>query len=468
MDNHDNIKKTKSSFKFRKWDVVFFFLIYSNIISITLYGQEKLTFFGEGFVQGVLSSEDNIPFWFYTNSSTRLGEFTNGLAYAKSEFSYDFNEKHTVNAGVSLMIRDGVTQEFQRENLFFEYKNPWLKATIGARERPVYFNGLSSTNGNMIWSLNARPMPGVIIEASNPFKISNVFSLDWGIAHYLLNDDRYVEDTRVHYKRIGLLIEINDRHKIKGQLQHFAQWAGTSPEHGQLPNDFEAFIDVFFARSSSEDVPSGENQNSVGNHLGSYLLEYQLSNTVGVFNAYHEHPFDDGSGTGLSNFPDGVWGFTLSPVKNRIFNHFIYEYIDTSNQSGNTTFSGNDNYFNNGIYRSGWTYEGNIIGVPLILVDKTIEITPNSSQIISNRVKAHHIGLSGVIKKINWIYKTTYAKSLGTYGTTFQPNLYNWYNYLSVSYKTTDWGVFSIQGGVDTSNYLDALFGGGLSYQYNF
>ncbi len=452
----------------RIWDNSFLLFALLFSLSTLSYSQQQFNVFGEGDIAGIVSSENSIPFWFHRNISTRIGEYTNGAAYGKAGAIFEWGKSNAIEGGVSLMFRDGIEEKFQRENLFLEYKNNWLKATLGAKERPILYNGLSATNGNMIWSTNSRPMPGLILEANQPFRISNTFALDWGIAHYYLNDDRYVVDTRVHYKRLGLIVTFNEKHKLSGQLQHFAQWAGTSPEHGSLPSNFEAFVDVIFARSAKEDAPAGEEHNSVGNHLGSYLLKYSLKTAIGDFKTYHEHPFEDGSGTGFRNFPDGVWGLTFSPVNQKFISNFLYEYIDTTNQSGSSGVSGNDNYFNNGVYRSGWTYEGNVFGIPLIMVDKTIEITTNSSQIISNRARAHHFGIMGSFNKFKWIFKTTISKSFGTYATPFDPMLTNWYNYVSFSYTTTKYGILTIQGGADTSNITDTIIGGGLSYKYSF
>jgi len=71
----------------------------------------------------------------------------------------------------------------------------------------------------------------------------------------------------------------------------------------------------------------------------------------------------------------------------------LYEYIDTNDQSASDV-SGVDNYFRNNVYRSGWSYEGAIIGMPLILIDNSFEVTDSNSPIISNRVQAHHFGLA--------------------------------------------------------------------------
>lgn len=468
MDHKFRINKRGLLAKFINAIKPLFYLLLFLFIPYNSYCQQQIEIFGEGMLSGIISTENEIPFWFYKNTSTRKVEYTNGAAYGKVGATYEFGKNSSLEGGISLMLRDGLENNFQRENLFLEYNNKWLRATIGAKERPIFYKGLSSTNGNMIWSNNARPMPGIILEASQPLKISKTFALDWGIAHYSLNNERYVKDVRVHYKRLKINIIINENNKFSLKMQHFAMWAGTSPEYGKLPSDFDAFFKVIFARKGNIDDPEGEARNTVGDHLGSYLLDYNLNTKLGMFSFYHEHLFEDGSGTRLSNFPDGVWGLTFSPERKKIISNFLYEYIDTTDQSGSSGISGRDGYFSSFLYKSGWTFEGNILGTPFITADNSIDLNENPSSINNNRVRAHHFGFMGNIKKIEWIFKTTISKSFGTYGASFQPTLENWYNYISLSYATDKFGIITIQGGADTSNLADTIIGGGLSYKYVF
>ena len=77
------------------------------------------------------------------------------------------------------------------------------------------------------------------------------------------------------------------------------------------------------------------------------MLTYEFKNMLGEFSIYHEHPFEDGSGTRLANLPDGVWGIYFKPENQKIISSVLYEYIDTSDQSGNKSVSGFDGYFGN-------------------------------------------------------------------------------------------------------------------------
>lgn len=418
-----------------------------------------------------VSNEDEIPFWFYTNSNRSVGNETHISSTATIVGSYSFGEA-SVEAGVAGYYRDGVTTDhFQRRDLYARFQNTWLKVTAGAKKQDVVLDGLTTSNKNFLWSGNARPLPGLIVEANDPIKISKTFSIDWGIAHYVLNDNdiRFVDNTWVHYKRLGLNVQLAQHHKITARLQHFAQWAGTSESEGELLNNAGAFFDVFLAKRSNQSTEAGEQRNAIGNHLGSYFLEYIYNASAGDFSFYHEHPFEDGSGTRLANFPDGIWGISFQRNKKGILNTIVYEYVDTSDQSGDTSqVSGSDGYFGNNIYRSGWTYEDQVIGVPFILLDPTIEQTPTNSKFISNRSRVHHLGAGGSVRSFDWQVKLTHATFLGRYQRPINPVLRRTFTYGSLAYTFEKMGALRAFAGVDLTNNGNTIAGGGLQYKYTF
>lgn len=417
--------------------------------------------------KAILSNEDENPFWFHTNTNYAVGELTNISATGELKASLAYSS-FKINGGAAVFGRDGVEDAVQRRDLYLQFENSWLFATVGAKKQTEVLDGLSATNQNFLWSGNARPLPGVLLEANNPLKISNTFAIDWGIAHYELNDNRFVEGTHVHYKRLALITTFSENHKLTAKIQHYVQWGGTSPIYGDLKDGFKDYINVFFAHNTEEIGIEGETINKLGNHLGSYFLNYEFKNSWGNFSIYHDHPFEDGSGTRMANFPDGVWGAYFKPQNQKIISSILYEYIDTSDQSGISVGSGYDGYFGNNIYRSGWTYEKNIIGAPFILFDKNLEINGDNTPYFSNRSKVHHFGVSGEFSNFQWKLKSTAAKYLGTYRKPFSPEWKYWYNYSSLSYKNEKLGTFTVMGGADFSSITNTLIGGGIEYSYTF
>ncbi len=297
---------------------------------------------------------------------------------------------------------------------------------------------------------------GSSFEANEFFPILKTLSIDWGIAHYELNDDRFVDETMVHYKRIGFNWKINEKHSVYSRFQHFAQWGGTSTTQGKQPDSFNDFIKVFFGRGGGEDSEAGDQQNALGNHLGSYFLEYKYDTGFAGFTFYWEHPFEDGSGTSFKNFPDGIWGLFIDLKKSNIFKSFLYEYVDTTNQSGETGISGKDNYFMNKLYRSGWTYDGRTLGVPFISVP------------FNTRIRVHQIGFTSVYKKVHFTFKTSFVQNLGTYFVSYEPYENAIYTYLKTDYSFDNFGNLSLQLGYDTSNINNDHFGVGMAYSIGF
>ncbi|HBY67733.1 MAG TPA: hypothetical protein DEG69_08260, partial [Flavobacteriaceae bacterium] len=70
-----------------------------------------------------------------------------------------------------------------------------------------------------------------------------------------------------------------------------------------------------------------------------------------------------------------------------------------------------DNYFNNGIYQTGWRYDINIIGFPFF------DNTPVDELIENNRVRGGHVGVLGAVKNVDFLFKVSYTENFGSYTT---------------------------------------------------
>lgn len=408
----------------------------------------------------VLDTE--LPFWVHTNTFGRLGNRTTGYAGASSKIDYTVNERSRISVGISAFYRDGVTSELQRNELYVQYERPVWRVVLGSKNPEVSDSYLSTTNENIILSGNTRSLPGILLETTKPLQIFNRIHIDVGLGHYLLNDEqRFVQNTRVHYKRFYALYNLNGKHSIKAGIQHFAQWGGTSPSLGGQPNGLSDFARIFVGSGGGDNSFDGEQVNALGNHLGSIDAFYAYTHNKGVLSAYHLHLFDDGSGTRFANFPDGVWGlkYKFKNYKDLIIN---YEYIDTRNQSGSSGRSGRDNYFSNSIYRSGWTYEGEIIGLPFFELNQETGLG-----ISNNRVVAHHIAARiSPIKKLTVTGKMTYLINKGTFASPRIPNQQSLLNYARIDYFTK-FGDINFTAGYDINNN-NRLNGWtiGLGYKY--
>jgi len=422
---------------------------------------------------GYLSTEDELPFWMVANQNGSLSSQTDGLFQARTEGSYFFSEnnKASLTIGASIFIRNGVEDKLQRNELYLQFENSWLKATAGAKNPTDRFQGLSTVQDNFLLSGNARAIPGILLETAKPIILFKNFEIEGAIGHYELNDDRFVHDAMLHYKKMYVNWQLNNKSQLSFGVEHYAQWGGTSPNRGKQPSDFNAFIDIFFAKESNDDTATvGDSINALGNHLGIYNLEYTHEMTTGVLKLYHQHPFEDGSGTALKNFPDGSWGLYFKPNKvdyTGFLNGILLEYVQTTNQSKRTFTEeiGADNYFNNGTYNSGWTYEDRVVGLPLIT---PISRNQTKGFFFNNRVRAIHIGFSASLKKWSFLTKHTYSENLGSYSVPLPTKQKNFYSMLTTTYSLEKYGSVSLLLAFDYSNLNSENYGAGLTYSYGF
>jgi hypothetical protein len=199
-----------------------------------------------------------------------------------------------------------------------------------------------------------------------------------GISHGWFGDNQFVKDSWLHHKYIYLQFGGRLPVHLHYGFHHFAQWGGesTDPEIGKIPRSFNDFLKVFFANPGDNNSSINEQGNALGNHLGSrnFGIDADLARVkIGV---YWQTIFEDSSGKAFQNIKDGLWGIYIhTKSKDRIINGFLYEFINTKDQSGQYMeywlldgikyrnkipggvyhyAGGNDDYFNNnGIYRFG-------------------------------------------------------------------------------------------------------------------
>ena len=142
----------------------------------------------------------------------------------------------------------------------------------------------------------------------------------------------------------------------------------------------------------------------------------------------------------------------------------MYELYYTEHQSHTTTGEHKfDNYFNNGVYWSGWTYENRVIGAPFFTVD------PEGIKIINNKFRAHHIGIGGHLypyfRAYPYRFLLSYSHNDGIYPRRFRPQQDVFYGLFDVRLLHTAI-EFNVQLGLEFNSYTAPLFGAGVSLNY--
>jgi len=433
------------------------------------------------------STGKQTPFWLLSNQYglltpnkfngwVKVGVHTN---LSEKNIDYDY--------ALELVNRYSNKNEFYIHQAYVRLKVYFVNIQAGSMVETFGNQDSSLSSGGLLWSGNARPMPKIAIMVPNYTKIPYTFGLlefKGGISHGWFGDEPFVNNTWLHHKFVYLQLGGKLPVHIHYGFHHYAQWAGKTDGGVQLPKTWDDFINVFFARGGGEGAPEPDSANALGNHLGSrnFGIDGDLRKVrMGI---YWQTIFEDGSGKAYRNIRDGLWGFYVhSKDRNKLINGFVYEFINTTDQSGPTRavwildgveytypieggefheLGGNDDYFNNVIYKFGWTYKNMTLGTPLI-TSPIIPIEGEGDYIRNNKVTGHHIGIEGIVKGI--VYKVFYTYYLN-FGTNFYPINPNkpQHSILLQTYISNKlpWGInLSLKGGID----IGSMYGNNVGLQ---
>ena len=390
-------------------------------------------------LSGFIAAQKTLPFWVVSNRHGLVADGRGGL-FELGIFS-DFTTKRVFQFayGVSAAgVFSRTNNKVMVDQLYVSGKWHKLRLDLGMIHPEEEYNGISSTNGDFVRSGNSRTLPGYNLRSDYiniPFaKGYFSFKFNWG--DYLMIDNDYAKDVRLHNKSIYVKITPHPKLEVIVGLEHWAQWAGTTPVGGQQPASFKDYIRIVCAEAGGEGATRSDSLNVLGNHLGREHLRINYKADKFMLSFYHDIPFEDGSGTDFRSFPDGTYCFYYGAKdKKRWVSDVIYEFYYTKYQSGslhdrpatpkemakqdpNSPFygrkilGGRDSYFNHGEYRNGWTLYGKTIGSPLM----TTGFVDGVSMVVNSRIIAHHLGIKGVVFKTT-PYKLllTYSKNYGIY-----------------------------------------------------
>ncbi|GGW22097.1 capsule assembly Wzi family protein [Arenibacter certesii] len=412
----------------------------------------------------VLLSDQKNTFWSHSNTNGLIQPNTNFLGTVNTEFSNYVGEYGRLAIGASAFYAVNKSQDdtaaLNEYYAFYEYQN--VKVTLGAKNRDEKLMGLSSVGGDMLWSSNARAIPGIEFATIAPLEFSDYISLDFALGHYLLNDDRHVENARVHYKKITLNLNTSENSVFSLGLSNYAQWGGVSKTAGQQPDSANDFLKILFSTTETTKVTRGYEENPMGNFIGSFHLDYKYQfRNRDKLHLYYQSIYEDTSGREFANFPDGVWGaFWSTSEEDSFIKGFLYEYQHTISQSGPSLNRYNDNYFNNNIYQSGWTYFGEVIGTPFITPN------PDGIGIINNTYRAHHVGVTGRLFNLDYKGKASYVVNKGLIRAPFEPSQNNLYVYGDLTYNASERSSFSFSLAGDIRDAERDRLTVGLGFRY--
>ena len=384
---------------------------------------------------GVASSGTYSPFWLQNKSYGKIAsspysaDFLLGVSkdFDKGSKNFDYGFK------ADFLVQ---TNQSKTNTYFHEY---YAKARflvfdfiVGAREEHLGNQDSSLSCGGLLFSQNARPMPKITlgIEHFTPVPFTNGFvEIKGALVHGWFTDNLYDQNVLLHHKYVYLKLGGKLPVHIQYGLDHVAQWGGNLPGLGAQPAGLKDYIDIFFGRSGGSDALRTDQINALGNHIISQSMKLDADISDFKISGYWQNISEDGPIREIwntINLPDGLWGVSIRNKNFPYVKGILYEYLNTTDQSGpyhdkdGLIYGGNDSYFNNGVYQTGWTYYTRTIGTPFItspLYNKNGE-----KYILNNRVQVHHFGIEGDIEGFQYRALTSFSNNYGAYNEPY-PNV---------------------------------------------
>ncbi|OEK06749.1 capsule assembly Wzi family protein [Roseivirga misakiensis] len=432
--------------------------------------------------------------------------FVKGDAFYQNKLSKSFD----ISLGVSFR-NDVLSSAYFRA----KYRN-W-RLEIGRVQREVGGTSSGLGTGSLAISNNATPVPMLILGNDDYFSVPfthDYFKLKGNLAHGWLESARYISKAQLHYKSFHAQVDLSRELglKVSSGIIHFAQFGGYDPNGVKQPSSFDDYLKVFLGEGipNPDGTMAGES-NAVGNHLG--ITEITLEKEFGSHNLTlnYQKPFEDEGGIQYISLTDYMISLNWElPAKDIGIRRVQLEMVQSKWQGGpgipdptrniqtiednqGYDFGQRDDYYNNYLYRSGWTYNGMVIGNPLFLTyARTLnffEVYSNHGvAIANNRLWALNLGVSGALTKsidLKWLF--TYSRNFGSYAGLydgrfswngilsdpdfdypFRPEQTQFYSVIELGIKNigpTQRGILNIKIAQDFGDMYD-LFGLELSYNH--
>lgn len=396
-----------------------------------------------------------LPFWQRTGYDGIMPYTSAAVIAAGADLQYKAANGIFFETGTNLVGQAYTASPWNRrgvngivDRLYMSAGWRMLHLDVGMKPRVRELGDLSLTGGNLHLSGNARNMPGINAWSDwIYFEKGHWVGVRGNFAHYQMIDPRHIADTRIHNKSFAVKLALGRKVDLEAGLDHWAQWGGVSPETGQRPYSWKDYVRIIFAKQGGKDATVSDQMNALGNHLGHEYVRVNWRASSFTMTFQYDIPFEDGyTIIKTEPMPDGVYTLKFSfKDRQKLVTDVLYEFASTTWQSGpihdrpateeemTTDYGkdvywqnpdhyyygkivpgGRDDYFNNSEYRSGWTYYGRAMGLPL-MIPRSPDDNGITMGYASNRVRAHHFGVKGMAGPVPYTFKATYSSNWGRY-----------------------------------------------------
>lgn len=308
--------------------------------------------------------------------------------------------------------------------LYAQEKIYFLNVYAGNKRKVFGNQDEELSSGGMLWSQNSRPMPKLAIESNGYIPVpytKGYLEVKGGLSHGWFENQKDLNGLLLHHKyayiRLGGSFPVN----LSYGVQHVAQWGGKSDLYGTMPVTWGNYLRIFQGKSGSSTANWSDQENALGNHIISQNLGLDLKLKIALVSLYWQSIAEDSPVikfiTNTPTIEDGLWGMSVKLPKFEPFNHFVFEYLCTTDQNGpwhdldGVIYGGQDRYYNNSITPNGWSYKGMTIGNPWLTSPKYNK--DGSTSIINNTVRLYYFSGKGNIKSVNYRLILAYSENFG-------------------------------------------------------
>lgn len=374
-------------------------------------------------VGGYISTSGQTPFWQRANQYGVVplqSPFITLRGSAHKEYDSTINsqlklKKFGIGYGFGAVTNIGKKSGLFLPEAYLKVRYGIFEFYGGRRKEIIGLVDTTLTSGSYIWSGNALPMPKMQISIPNYTQIGKTAIFIKGtFAHGWFGNYGQVKGFYLHQKTLyGRIGRENAKLKLYGGFNHQVQWGGYNPSNPTQPfaNNFYAYLYSviplkYVSKKASQSLTIGDLQNRVGNQLGTIDLGFQYQFPKYSLFVYRQNLYEQGAALlRLANIRDGLNGISVQNThpKNSIFlKKITLEYFYSKNQGTKPLLFTKEvgweleNYFTHYQYLDGWSYNGRIIGTPLITTkNETLNVFPTDNQLVNNnRVKSYYLAFN--------------------------------------------------------------------------
>ena len=381
---------------------------------------------------GAGASTNQVPFWLDANQFGRLDRSGTTLGTrlaARRPFS-GTTDGLDYAAGVDVLGRASLNSTLHAQELYGRLRYRSLQVTAGWKKRVIGRVDTARSLGGITLSQNTTPLPRVSMSTDGYLSVpgtNDFLGVKGYLAHGWMEEDRVVRSPFLHEKYGYLrLLPPDWPVTLHAGLIHHAFWGGTpsgavaGQEDGAFRDGLEQFGRVFFAARGDGEVGP--------DHMGNYDFSVDVETGPIEGQVYRQFFFEDAPGFWFRNVWDGLWGVSLrradgpALVEAVLYEHFRLIKQGLSTRRGEQ--AGANKAFSHTLFRSGWTYQGRTLGLPLVTPPaNTPGVLDDRPGIANSLVVAHHVAVEGtVLPGFSYRLTGTYSENSGSKSLCSDPD----------------------------------------------